>query len=58
MILEVRAVPHFYKNGFVVDCERTRDAVLIDPGDEIDDLLGAAFEADVRYSTSCSRTAT
>jgi len=37
---------------------RTHDAVLIDPGDEIDELLGAAFEADVRYSTSCSRTPT
>ena len=29
-------------------CERTRDAVLIDPGDEVDELLRAAFEADVR----------
>ena len=56
MILEVRAVLHFYKNGFVVGCERTRDAVLIDPGDEVDERLGAAFEADVRDSTSCSRT--
>ena len=47
MILEVRAVGPFYKNGFVVGCERTREAVLIDPGDEVDELLGAAFEADV-----------
>jgi hydroxyacylglutathione hydrolase len=48
MILEVRAVGPFYKNGFVVGCERTREAVLIDPGDEVDELLGAAFEAGVQ----------
>lgn len=39
MILEVRAVPPFHKNGFVVGCEKTREAVLIDPGDEVDQLL-------------------
>ena len=47
MILEVRAVPPFYKNGFVVGCERTREAVVIDPGDELDQLLGAVHELDV-----------
>ena len=41
MILEVRAVPPFHKNGFVIGCERTREAVVIDPGDEADELLGA-----------------
>ena len=41
MIIEVRAVPPFYKNGFVVGCERTRQGVVIDPGDEVDELLGA-----------------
>ena len=51
MILETRAVAPFYKNGFVVGCERTREAILIDPGDEVDELLGAArdHEVDVRY---------
>jgi hydroxyacylglutathione hydrolase len=44
MIIEVRAVPSFYKNGFVVGCERTREAVMIDPGDEADALLGAVRE--------------
>ena len=48
MILETRAVAPFYKNGFVVGCERTREGVLIDPGDEVDELLAAAFEADVQ----------
>ncbi len=41
MILEVRAVAPFFKNGFVVGCERTREAVVIDPGDEADALLAA-----------------
>jgi hydroxyacylglutathione hydrolase len=40
MILESAAAPPFLKNGFVVACERTRDAVLIDPGDEVDELIG------------------
>jgi hydroxyacylglutathione hydrolase len=47
MILEIRAVAPFYKNGFVVGCERTREAVLIDPGDEVDELLGAVRDRDV-----------
>lgn len=33
------AAPPFYKNGYVVWCHETRDAVVIDPGDEVDDLL-------------------
>jgi glyoxylase-like metal-dependent hydrolase (beta-lactamase superfamily II) len=37
--LETRAVPPFLKNGFVVWCDRTRAAALIDPGDEVSDLL-------------------
>ena len=47
MLLEVRAVAPFYKNGFVVGCERTREAVLIDPGDEVDELLGAVRDLGV-----------
>jgi hydroxyacylglutathione hydrolase len=39
MLLEARAVAPFQKNGFVVGCETTRQAVLIDPGDEVDLLL-------------------
>ena len=41
MILETAAVAPFFKNGYVVGCETTREAVLIDPGDEIDELLAA-----------------
>jgi hydroxyacylglutathione hydrolase len=39
MILEVRVAVPFYKNGYVLGCERTREGVIIDPGDEIDELL-------------------
>ena len=50
MIIETRAVPPFQKNGYVVACERTREAVVIDPGDEVDQLLQivAAQSLDVR----------
>ena len=44
MILETRAVPPFMKNGFVIGCEETRDGVVIDPGDEVDQLLQAVDE--------------
>jgi glyoxylase-like metal-dependent hydrolase (beta-lactamase superfamily II) len=39
MLLESAAVAPFFKNGYVLGCERTRDAVLIDPGDEVARLL-------------------
>lgn len=39
MILETAAVGPFFKNGYVVGCEATRQAVYIDPGDEVDELL-------------------
>ena len=39
MILETAAVGPFFKNGYVVGCERSRQAVFIDPGDEVDQLL-------------------
>jgi len=42
ILIETQAVGPFFKNGFVVACARTRDAVLIDPGDEVDDLLAFA----------------
>jgi len=39
MILETAAAGPFLKNGYVLGCERTREAVYIDPGDEADELL-------------------
>ena len=48
MLIESRAVAPFHKNGFVVGCEQTREAVLIDPGDEVDELL--AFAGDKRLT--------
>jgi hydroxyacylglutathione hydrolase len=42
MILERRAVPPFMKNGFTLGCEETREGVIVDPGDEVDELLDAA----------------
>jgi glyoxylase-like metal-dependent hydrolase (beta-lactamase superfamily II) len=39
MLIETRSVPPFQKNGYVVACEVTRQAVVIDPGDEVQMLL-------------------
>ena len=45
MIVETQAVGPFFKNGFVVGCEDSKDAVLIDPGDEVGSLLAFAERA-------------
>jgi len=42
MILEHRAVAPFFKNGFVIGCEETREGAIVDPGDEVEQLLEAA----------------
>ena len=42
MIIETQAVAPFFKNGYVVACDKTREAVLIDPGDEVAGLLAFA----------------
>jgi glyoxylase-like metal-dependent hydrolase (beta-lactamase superfamily II) len=39
MIIESAAAPPFMKNGYVLGCEQTQAAVVIDPGDEVDQLL-------------------
>ena len=51
MLLETRAVAPFFKNGYVVGCEETREGVLIDPGDEVDELIDAAerHRLSIRY---------
>jgi hydroxyacylglutathione hydrolase len=48
MILERRAVDPFYKNGFVIGCEDTREGVIIDPGDEVRELLDAVKTHDLK----------
>jgi glyoxylase-like metal-dependent hydrolase (beta-lactamase superfamily II) len=51
LTIETRAVGPFFKNGFVITCPHTRDAILIDPGDEVDELLAYARrqELAIRY---------
>lgn len=51
MLLETRAAPPFFKNGYVIGCEETREGVLLDPGDEVEELLDAArsHRLDIRY---------
>lgn len=39
MLFEVRAAPPFMTNGFVLACQDTREGVIIDPGDCVDELL-------------------
>ena len=42
MLIRTAAVPPFFKNGYVVSCESTREGVVIDPGDDVELLLDAA----------------
>lgn len=51
MILETHFVPPFFKNGYLLGCDDTREGVLIDPGDEVDALIAAAerHRLTVRY---------
>ena len=44
MILETAAEAPFFKNGYVLGCDVTKEAVIVDPGDEVDQLL--TFVAD------------
>jgi glyoxylase-like metal-dependent hydrolase (beta-lactamase superfamily II) len=51
ILIETRAVAPFHKNGFVVSCAGTGDAVLIDPGDEVAALL--SFVERQRLAIGC-----
>ena len=44
MLIETQAVGPFFKNGFIVADAESRDAVIIDPGDEVRGLLAFATE--------------
>lgn len=46
--IEMQAVGPFMKNGFVLWCDRTREATIIDPGDEVDGLLSFAERRSLR----------
>ncbi len=50
MIIGAAAAGPFQKNGYVLGCERTKAAVYIDPGDEVEQLL--AFIAERGLSVS------
>lgn len=39
MHIERRDAPPFFENGFVVSCEETHEAVIIDPGDSVEELI-------------------
>jgi hydroxyacylglutathione hydrolase len=39
MLLEYRAAPPFMENGYILGCEETREGVIIDPGESIEELL-------------------
>jgi hydroxyacylglutathione hydrolase len=42
MLLEYRAAPPFDENGYVLGCEETREGVIIDPGESVEELLEIA----------------
>jgi len=50
MILGSAAEGPFQKNGYVVGCERTKVAVYIDPGDEVEQLLAFVAEQQLQIS--------
>jgi hydroxyacylglutathione hydrolase len=50
MILGSAAEGPFQKNGYVLGCERTKAAVYIDPGDEVEQLLAFIAEHGLRVS--------
>jgi hydroxyacylglutathione hydrolase len=50
MHITTAAAPPFEKNGYLVACEATQAAVLIDPGDEVAELLRAVRRSDVRVT--------
>jgi hydroxyacylglutathione hydrolase len=39
MLIESSAVPPFEKNGYVIACPETGDAIVLDPGDEVEQSI-------------------
>lgn len=50
MIFEAAAAPPFMKNGFALGCPVTRAAVVIDPGDEVADLIAAVKQHELNVT--------
>jgi hydroxyacylglutathione hydrolase len=50
MNIVTAAVGPFFKNGYLVSCEHTGEAVLIDPGDEVEELIASSTRARVSVS--------
>ena len=48
MLIESCAVPPFEKNGYVVACPATGEAIVIDPGDEVEQLIAIVRRTGVR----------
>ena len=48
MLIESRAAPPFMKNGFVLADEMTQEGILVDPGDEVEQLLEVVNAHDLR----------
>jgi glyoxylase-like metal-dependent hydrolase (beta-lactamase superfamily II) len=51
MLLSTHVAPPFFKNGFLIGCEETREAVVLDPGDEIEEVVRAVASSrlEVKY---------
>ena len=39
MEIVTAAAPPFFENGYLVVCEETREAILVDPGDAVDEII-------------------
>jgi glyoxylase-like metal-dependent hydrolase (beta-lactamase superfamily II) len=48
MLISTFTAPPFHKNGYLLSSETTRDAVVIDPGDEVEEMIAAAARLRVR----------
>jgi glyoxylase-like metal-dependent hydrolase (beta-lactamase superfamily II) len=50
MQIDRTAAPPFFENSFLVTCADTREAVVIDPGDGVDELIALARRRDAKVT--------
>jgi glyoxylase-like metal-dependent hydrolase (beta-lactamase superfamily II) len=50
MLLSTHAAPPFHKNAYLLGCEATREAVVVDPGDEVEEVIAAARTGALRVT--------